>query len=98
MSKLRKAAKGRECQVRVPGVCSHDPSTVVLAHYRMSGQNGTGIKPSDVSGAHACYFCHMAVDGQIKTHHTPQELRQWHADGVIRTLLQLEKEGIIKHE
>lgn len=95
MSKLRKAAKGQDCQVRVPGVCSHDPSTVVLAHYRMAGQNGTGIKPSDLLGAYACQFCHMAVDGQLKTGHDKDTLRLYHAEGVMRTLAQLERENQI---
>ena len=28
----RKEARGRDCQIRIPGVCSGDPSTVVLCH------------------------------------------------------------------
>lgn len=37
MANLRKEARGRECQVRLVGVCNHNPETVVLAHYRMAG-------------------------------------------------------------
>ena len=29
---LRKLAKGRDCQVRLPGICNGNPETVVLAH------------------------------------------------------------------
>ena len=97
MSKLRKAARGRDCQIRVPGYCNHNPETTVLAHYRMAGQSGTGIKPSDMAaGAWACSACHDCADGRIKTNYSREQLRLWHAEGVMRTLAQLEKEGIIK--
>lgn len=45
MADLRKAARGRECQVRIPGVCNGNPETSVLAHIRLAGLCGTGIKP-----------------------------------------------------
>ena len=50
MANLRKEARGRECQVRIYGVCNGKPETTVLAHYRMSGICGTGMKPDDLSG------------------------------------------------
>ncbi|HGN0358339.1 TPA: nuclease domain-containing protein, partial [Proteus mirabilis] len=53
MANLRKEARGRECQIRIPGVCNGNSETVVLAHYRMSGICGTGIKPNDIFGAWA---------------------------------------------
>ena len=28
---LRALARGRECQVRIPGICNRDPATTVLA-------------------------------------------------------------------
>ena len=31
----RKEAKGRECMVRLPGICNFNPETTVLAHYRL---------------------------------------------------------------
>lgn len=96
MSRLRKAAKGRPCMVRVPGHCIGNPETVVLAHYRMAGLCGTGIKPTDLAGAWCCSGCHDAVDMRHKTEFSTDELRRMHADGVMRTLAQLEKEGIIK--
>ncbi|MBU5563095.1 DUF1364 domain-containing protein, partial [Escherichia sp. S69_ASV_4] len=45
MADLRKAARGRECQVRIPGVCNGNPETSVLAHIRLTGLCGTGTKP-----------------------------------------------------
>ncbi|MFN2095142.1 DUF1364 domain-containing protein [Pantoea agglomerans] len=92
---LRKAARGRECTIRIPGVCSFNPETSVLAHYRLSGLCGTGIKPSDLTGAIGCDNCHAAVDGRLKTEYSYEELRLMHAEGVLRTLDIWEREGLI---
>ena len=54
MTNLRKEARGRNCQVRLPGICNGNPEMTVLAHYRMAGLNGTGTKPDDVIGAWSC--------------------------------------------
>ena len=48
MADLRKAARGRECQVRIPGVCNGNPETSVLAHIRLAELCGTGTKPPDL--------------------------------------------------
>lgn len=40
MADLRKAARGRECQVRIPGVCNGNSETSVLAHIRLAGLCG----------------------------------------------------------
>ncbi len=32
MANLRKEARGRECQVRIYGICNGNPETTVLAH------------------------------------------------------------------
>jgi len=92
---LRKAARGRECTIRIPGVCSFNPETSVLAHYRLSGLCGTGIKPSDLTGAIGCDNCHAAVDGRLKTEYSYEELRLKHAEGVLRALDIWEREGLI---
>lgn len=96
MSKLRKLARGRECQVRIPGVCNGDPATTVLAHYRLAGYCGTGMKPDDLAfGAHACMACHDAADGRVRTNFTHDELRLFHAEGVMRTFAALRAEGVL---
>ena len=59
---LRKLARGRECQVRLPGVCNGNPETTVLAHYRLAGISGIGMKSPDLIGAWACSDCHYTVD------------------------------------
>jgi len=94
-SKLTKAARGRECQVRIPGVCNGNPETTVLAHYRMAGTCGVGIKPNDLQGAWACSACHDAVDSRSRTTFTYDELRFMHLEGVVRTQVQLINEGVL---
>ncbi|WP_433886660.1 DUF1364 domain-containing protein [Pseudomonas vranovensis] len=92
-SKLTKAARGRECQVRIPGVCNGDPGTTVLAHYRMASTCGVGMKPNDLQGAWACSACHDAIDSRSKTMFSHDELRFMHLEGVVRTLDILVSEG-----
>ena len=55
-----------------------------------------GIKPPDFMGAYACSACHDAVDGRIKTDLSDEELRLAHAEGVMRTLVILEKAGLVQ--
>ena len=93
-SKLTKAARGRECQVRIPGVCNGNPETTVLAHYRMSGTCGVGMKPNDLQGAWACSACHDACDGRSQLIGRA-EARQHHAEGVMRTQAKLMSEGVV---
>lgn len=91
---LRQQAKGRDCQIRLPGVCNGDPETTVLAH--LNG-GGMGMKRSDLAcGAWACSACHDAVDGRTQPRGWAYyDLQVAHKDGVIRTIEILEQEGII---
>lgn len=94
MSKLTEAARGRLCQVRLPGICNSNPETTVLAHYRLSGVCGMGMKPSDLIGAHACSDCHDAIDGRVGT--MPREQARFaHLEGMVRTINELLRLGII---
>lgn len=95
-NKITKAARGRECQVRITDHCNGNPETVVLAHYRMIGTSGTGIKPNDLQGAWACSGCHDAIDGRCKTLYSQHEIRLMHAEGCFRTLDTLVREGLVK--
>lgn len=93
MTDLRKLARGRACQVRLP-CCNHDPATVTLAHYRLSGISGMGMKSPDLIGAWACSACHDEVDR--RTQREPLNVvRMAHANGVFRTQAQLLKEGVL---
>lgn len=93
MANLRKEARGRECQIRIPFVCNFNPETTVLAHYRLAGTCGGGMKPDDEQGAWACSSCHDAIDACTKTEFDRETLRLYHAEGVFRTQTILRKEG-----
>ena len=95
MSKITQSAKGQQCQVRLEGICNGNPETVVLAHYRMSGTCGTGIKPNDILGAYACSACHDEVDRRTRYIDT-DIARLHHAEGVLRTQLLLLSQHLIR--
>ena len=96
MADLRKLAKGRECQIRIPGVCNFNSETTVLAHFRLIGVSGLGLKPPDLLGAWSCSDCHDAVDRRRFKELEFDFVRLAHAEGVFRTQAKLIEEGIIK--
>lgn len=94
--RFTKAARGRDCQVRIPGVCNGNPETTVLAHYRMAGTCGVGIKPPSLIGSWACSSCHDAIDQRSNCGISREGLRQIHAEGVMRTIYLLCQEGLLE--
>lgn len=93
--KLRASAKGQDCQIRIPGICSHNPETVVLAHAGIG--SGMGQKADDLHAAFACQKCHDLIDGRVKTKDfslEEVELFSWH--GVQRTQQIWLKMGLIE--
>lgn len=84
---LRKTAQGRDCQIRSV-VCNGNTETTVLAHFRMIGISGMGIKSPNWLGAWSCSACHSFVDTMRS-----DAAKLDHALGVFRTLYILEKEG-----
>jgi len=89
---LRKEARGRECQVRLP-CCNGDPETTVLAHYRLIGISGMGMKSPNEIAAFACSDCHDAIDRRRYLDYERDFVRLAHAEGVFRTQAILIKEG-----
>ena len=95
MINLRKQARNRPCQVRLPG-CDGGGETTCLAHYRLAGTCGVGMKPPDQIGAHACHSCHAIVDGRQRLDGwDSKEIKLAHAEGVLRTIAQLSAEGLL---
>lgn len=94
---LRNEARGRECQVRSP-VCSAIPEQTVLAHVRMAGLSGMGIKAPDLFGAWCCAPCHQLVDtgryGDTELMRDDRDLLL--LKGMVRTQAALLREGKIK--
>ena len=85
---LRDYARGQPCQVRLPG-CDGGGETTVLAHARIIGVSGMGLKAPDILAAHCCGSCHSKAD----TDHANELdfLR-----GVMRTQALLVKKGVLK--
>ncbi len=92
---LRKEAKGRGCMVRIPDICNFNSETVVLAHIRMPGVSGMGLKAFDLLGAWACSACHDAIDRRSHTDLDRDYVRLLHLEGMARTLAQLNREGLL---
>jgi len=90
---LRNYAKGKTCQIRLPG-CSDGPAC--LAHLR-TAETGYGQKEIDLLGAWACHHCHDVVDGRIKLkYYQLHEIALAFYEGIFRTQKILAKEKIVK--
>jgi hypothetical protein len=81
--------------VRIPGICNHNSETVVLAHVRIAGVSGMGLKSPDLLGAWACSACHDAIDRRAHTNLDRDYVRLAHLEGMARTLAQLNREGLL---
>ena len=79
--------------VRLEGICNHNSETLVLAHIRMPGLSGMGIKADDLLGAWACSACHDAIDRRSNTDLDRDYVRLSHLEGMARTIAQLRKKG-----
>jgi hypothetical protein len=77
-------------------VCNHNSETVVLCHYRLAGVSGMSMKSPDIIGAWACSACHDAIDRRDHTDLERDFVRLAHLDGMVRTIAQLVKEGLVK--
>lgn len=62
----RRNAELQPCTLML-ACCNHDPSTVVLAHLRLTAAAGIGQKPDDWFAVFACSACHDALDGRSST-------------------------------
>ena len=97
MSKITDSAKGQECQVRIPGVCSGDSSTVVWAHaIGTASGKGIGMKSPDARGSYACQPCHDAYDRRIRTNHDRQFIEHCFMEGHMKSLKILIDKGLVK--
>ena len=90
-------ARGRACEIRVPGGCA-SRETTVFCHVRMPDLSGLGFKAPDWLGAFGCARCHDIVDGRAGSW---VEFPQWARDlmlheGTARTLVILANEGVIQ--
>ena len=91
MSKLRKYARDKECQIRLEGICNGNSETVVLCH--LNG-GGMGAKVDDRHGAHGCSSCHDEVDRRTRNLES-DFVKIALLEGVIRTQDLLIREGLM---
>jgi hypothetical protein len=68
---------------------------VVLAHVRIAGISGMGLKAPDLLGAWACSACHDAIDRRAHLDLDRDYVRLLHLEGMARTINQLLKEDLI---
>ncbi len=89
---LRQHARGKPCQIRLNGICSYDVAETHLAHLRMAGITGMGMKAPDLLGSWACAACARATEnGYAKDLDTKLAF----FEGVMRTQDQLISDGIL---
>jgi hypothetical protein len=67
----------------------------VLAHVRIAGISGMGLKAPDLLGAWACSACHDAIDRRAHLDLDRDYVRLLHLEGMARTINQLLKENLI---
>lgn len=85
--KLDKICHGRECYLRIPGVCRNRSDTVVPAHSnQLKHGKGRGIKAKDEFTVPACYWCHAELDQgknlskQERRHYWDDAYERWLPD------------------
>lgn len=96
---IRDSARGEECTVRIPGVCTGNPEHTIWSHapFKAAGK-GMGIKALDACGAYCCTSCDAVVDGQAKPPpgmDRSQVLLCWFY-GHMKSLVRLAQKGLIK--
>ena len=92
----RKAARGQDCTLRLPG-CANQTDTVVLCHLRMFSGGGMGLKPHDSEAVFACDHCHSLLDGRRRL--IPELRSQLNFEAIawalIRTLRMQRAAGVL---
>lgn len=100
--KYTRSARGKPCQVQVPGICRVAPenNTTVLAH--LNG-GGMAFKHLNIHAAYACAECHEWLDtGYVREKYSTsscsaRERRDlYHLEAVIKTQIIMIEEGILK--
>lgn len=90
MTDLRKQAKNKPCQIRLPG-CRQDVTYTVLCHVRLAGVTGGGMKSPDLLGAWGCDHCHILTEREKASDYVQRSF----LEAVIRTQALLIEEGLV---
>jgi hypothetical protein len=92
---LRTLARDKPCYVRLPDVCNGNPETSVLAHLRLIGISGMGMKAPDILACPACSCCHDAIDRRSHMDLDRDYVRLAHMEGVARWQSKLIQDGVL---
>lgn len=83
-------ARGKECLLRVPGVCNGDPETTVAAHSnQLIHGKSRGLKASDARSVWACARCHTWLDSSYVA--SREEKQEAFATGHQRQVIEWRK-------
>lgn len=99
--RIRESARGKLCQVRYAGICSHDATRTIWSHARWGAQlgeggKGMGTKADDLAGAYACTACDAAFDQMTNAGDmTRAELDLDWMLGHLRSLGILQRDGLV---
>jgi hypothetical protein len=85
VSALTDYARGKECLIRIPGICSFINEQTVPCHVPLMDYHGTGYKMQDWFYAFGCFECHDAVDHRRHKHLDRVFVRTCLLEGMIRT-------------
>ncbi len=91
MTNLRRHARNKPCQVRLVAICSGNAAETVLAHVRLAGVSGAGMKSPDLLGAWACSRCHEVTEREKRD----DKIMRAYYEGVIRTQNMLIEAGLV---
>lgn len=95
MVDLRKVARGRECQVRIFGVCNGNFETFVLVYIRLIGLCGIGTKSLDLIVIIVCFVCYDEIDRRTYFVDVGY-VKECALEGMARIQVIWLKEGVIK--
>jgi len=99
MTPIRKAARGQDCAIQLPGVCNGDAATTVLCHSNsLVDGKGMGLKAPDTAAAFGCSACHAVLDGQRSrpAGMTKDDVEAAFRAGIERTHQYLRTKGLIE--
>ncbi len=95
MTPIRRAARGEECTLMIPGACNYRTDSTVLCHRNGAGM---GMKAADTDACFGCHGCHAVLDGHVKRPDwlSYDELLARFEIAVERTHIILKRMGLIK--
>ena len=94
--KYTRSARGKPCQVRIPGVCKPAPENETTIPAHLNG-GGMALKHSNIHIAYSCDACHEWLDrGYVQAGVTSEERDLDHLQAVIRTqIIMIEDGGLV---